>query len=493
MTRAVSRRDFMRVLGAGLAVAALPELAFAEGPDRPNILFIGADDLRCELNCYGRTHIHSPNIDRLARGGVLFQRAYVQQAVCAASRASFLTGCRPDTTGVDYPYNDKFRNEFLKTHPAIHTFFHRHGYYTRTLGKIHHGWVDDMGKLSEKHFSNGGARTYALPEHNRQGRKPAVEMADVPDNAYADGRIADEVVATLRRAAQRQEPFCLNVGFYKPHLPFTAPKRYWDLYERDRIELSPNPYLPPGAPAYAAASYELPHYEEGMLKDGAPMSRQNALLLRHAYYACVSFVDAQIGKILDELERLGLRENTVIMLWGDHGWHLGDNGCWGKHTNFERATHAPLIVDAPGIAQGRTSDALVEYVDMFPTLCELAGLPVPTYMEGASLVPLLHEPDRAWKSAAFSQYPRGTSLEGYAIRTDRYRYVEWRRRTDQGYVVEARELYDHKVDPLESVSIAAEPQNRALVARLAAKLQAGWRQALPPGIAPYGTPAQAPS
>lgn len=490
MTQAVSRRNFLKSVGEGAAAAALsawlPRLAAAgEGPDRLNVLFIGADDLRCELACYGRSHIHSQNIDRLAHEGVLFQRAYVQQAVCAASRASFLTGCRPDTTTVDYPYNDYFREEFLREHPTLHTYFHQRGYYARCLGKIHHGWVDDLARLSEPYFSGGktgggGWRGYVLPaniEKAEQGSPPPTEMADVADTGYRDGRVAEETVATLRRAAEQDKPFFLSVGFYKPHLPFAAPKRYWDLYDRDKIDLSPNPYIPDGAPPYAPASFELPSYEGQLCKDGAPVAPDTARLLRHAYYACVSFIDAQIGKVLDELERLGLRDNTVVMLWGDHGWHLGDNGCWGKHTNYERATHAPMIVSAPGFDNaGAVCDALVEYVDIFPTLTELSGLETPGYCEGLSMVPLLREPNREWKDAAFSQYPRG-NMEGYAIRTDRYRYVEWRKKSDSALIT--RELYDHHIDGIESTSIAGRPENEALVAELAKRLRAGWRAALP--------------
>ncbi|MFW6188890.1 MAG: sulfatase [Planctomycetota bacterium] len=490
MSRKFDRRDFLAGAGLGVAGAALGPYAsllqaVEGGTERPNVLFIGADDLRCELACYGRGHVHSPNIDRLAGQGLLFRRPYVQQAVCAASRASFLTGCRPDTTGVDYPYTDQFRDEFLKSHPSLHRFFHQHGFYTRTFGKIHHGWVWDMGGLSEKHFSGkspGSWRGYVLPENVEKPseKQPPVEMADVPDTAYRDGQVGEEVVRTLRRAAGQEKPFFLSVGFWKPHLPFTAPKKYWDLYDRDRIDLSPNPYIPDGAAPYHPVSYELPSYGWQLCKDGEPVPEEKARLLRHAYFACVSFIDAQIGKALEELERLGMRENTVVMLWGDHGWHLGDNGCWGKHTNFERATRAPMIVSAPGMpTDGRTSDALVEYVDIFPTLCELTGLAAPGYCEGISMAPLLKEPDRRWKSAAFSQYPRGGDLEGYAIRTDRYRYIEWRHKKS-GKVDEV-ELYDHEADPLESDSIEDEPGADELMKRLSEKLHRGWRAALPPG------------
>ncbi len=281
----------------------------------------------------------------------------------------------------------------------------------------------------------------------------------------------------LRDAKDR--PFFLAVGFLKPHLPFIAPKKYWDLYRRDEIPAAPNPVAPEGAPKSALPDWgELRAYD-GIPRTG-PLSEAQARLLKHGYYACVSYMDAQLGRVLDELDRLGLRETTVVVLWGDHGWKLGDHGAWCKHTNFEIDTHAPLICTAPGRAgAGTSSRALVEFVDIYPSLCELAGLPLPPHLEGTSFAPLLDAPGRPWKSAVFSQYPRGP-LMGYTMRTDRYRFTRWLAKDG---TESARELYDHQADPLENRNVAGAPANQALVAELAERMQAGWKavQAAPAG------------
>ncbi len=493
-----TRRDFLALAGAGAASLALPRRArpaSGAGKSGPNVLFIGVDDLRCGLGCYGAEHIHSPHIDALAERGVRFERAYVQQAVCAASRASFLTGCRPDTTTVSYPYNRHFTREFLPAHPTIPRFFHDRGYLCRGMGKLHHGPPLDMSVFPEPYYGGEkGAGSYAVASN--RGRKPPTECADVGDDAYKDGQLAAEAVKTLHRWKDGDRPWCLSVGFYKPHLPFAAPKRYWDLYDRDEIPLSANPDVSEGAPFFAPVTFELPTYDGKLGSDRNPIGADEARLLRHGYFACTSFVDAQIGKVLAALDATGQAENTVLVFWSDHGWHLGDNGCWGKHTNFERATRSPLIVAAPSMpsaGRGRASRALVEYVDIFPTLCELTGQAGPDYLEGLSTAPLLAEPDRPWKAAAFSQYGRWGAkplLMGRSMRTDRYRYTEWRR-TEQcenhekafwrgpGGSVFDRELYDHRTDPAESVNLAKAPEMKPTVAALTRQLAAGWRAAAP--------------
>ncbi len=493
-----TRRQFLHASAATLASAAFwpgPTLGQNAASDRrPNVLWIGVDDLRCGLGCYGADHIHSPHIDALADRGMRFDRAYVQQAVCAASRASFLTGCRPETTTVDYPYNDYFTGQFLRTHPTLPRHLHDVGYHCRGLGKIHHGPPLDLSVFPEPYYTGEqGTGGYVLPE-NRDAKgqdRPPTEMADVPDDAYRDGQLAVEAERTIRRWAGMNEPWCLTVGFYKPHLPFCAPKRYWDLYDREALPLTPTPERPADAPFYATATFELPTYAGRLGSDENPIDEDEARLLRHGYFACTSYVDACIGRVLRALDESGQRDHTIVMLWSDHGWHLGDQGAWGKHMNYEQATRAPLIVDAPGMPaaqRGRASDALVEYVDMFPTICELAGVQAPDYLEGTSFTPLLERPDRPWKTAAFSQYPRWGQVEGFAIRTDRYRYVEWQR-TGEGVKeywagpegsVHARELYDHRTDPHESTSLADDPEHQSTVERLSEQLRAGWQAALPP-------------
>jgi iduronate 2-sulfatase len=456
-----------------------------------NILFIGADDLRTQLGCYGHEQMITPNIDRLAEEGVLFQRAYVQQAVCAASRASFLTGCRPDTTGVDYPYSEYFMGEFRSTRPTMSEYFHQQGYYARTFGKVHHGFEDHH--LSEPHYLPTWNVHYVAPDNIALGKKhesgrsqetPVFEFYDAPDVAYKDGMITAEAIDTIRRADQQNKPFFLSVGYFKPHLPWVAPKRYWDLYEGIDVGLAQVPSLPEGAPEYATSHYSLENYAGENDSGGRHLSEARARKLRRAYFACVSFIDAQVGIVLGELERLGIRDNTIVVFWSDHGWHLGDQGAWGKVTNYEWATRAPLIVSVPGMkAAGAHTNALIEYVDLYPTLADLAGLTIPEFLEGTSFLPVLENPEAKWKNAAFSQYPRGEMLEGYAIRTHEFRYVEWWAKDGlEKTEIRARELYDHRVDGSESVNLVNLPENVEVVRMLSAQLAAGWKAALPPGV-----------
>ncbi|MBK1877246.1 sulfatase [Pelagicoccus mobilis] len=466
----------------------LSATAYSESGKPLNILFIGVDDLRVELGCYGDAIAKTPNIDKLAKDGLLFERAYVQQAVCAASRASILTGCRPDSTGVDYPYSEYFMHEFRKTRPSIAEFFFDKGYFARTFGKIHHGFEDHM---TERHYLPTWNVHYLDPhnvalgkkhKHGRTKETPAFEFADAPELAYKDGMSTAEAIDTMRRAQQEDAPFFLGVGYFKPHLPWVAPKKYWDLYEDVDVGISPVPSLPDGAPDYATAHYSLSNYSGENDYGPRRLSDDRARVLRRAYFACVSFIDAQVGYLMDELDRLDLRDNTIVVFWSDHGWHLGDQGAWGKTTNYEWSTRAPLIVSLPGSTGARTS-ALVEYVDLYPTLVDLAGFEVPDFIEGTSLRPLFDSPDREWKTAAFSQYPRSGDLEGYAIRTDRYRYVEWWEKEGiEKTSLLSRELYDYESDPLETVNIAETAAHSETVEMLSKQLVAGWRSALPDGI-----------
>ena len=461
--------------------------------DRLNVLLIISDDLRTELNCYGADHMVTPNIDRLARDGTLFERAYVQQAVCCASRASFLTGLRPDSTGSDYPYSIYTVEELIEGWaPTFPRHFYNEGYYVRTLGKIHHWGY-------EEHFTedslNPNPPRYADPAINtlKKSERPPYERADVPDETYKDGMTTAEALRTLGRMAKQEKPFFLGVGLFQPHLPWCAPEPYWALYDEVTFPLSPNPGHPEGSPEYSAISgnlqkYKLPESPNGLVVGDEDVART----MKMAYAASVSFVDGNVGKLLAELDRLGLRESTVVMLISDHGWHLGDQDHWGKSTVFENATRAPLIISAPGVLPGQRTNALVEYVDVFPTLCEIAGIPVPEHLEGNSVVPLLKQPDRAWKSAVFSQYPRGypkADFEGYSIRTDRYRYVQWRE-LDGSF--KADELYDHQQDPHESISLAGVPDYAAVVETLKQQLDAGWKAALPEGIENHSNNPPAP-
>jgi arylsulfatase A-like enzyme len=335
---------------------------------------------------------------------------------------------------------------------------------------------------------------YALPENvalnsrqrngtSRSGfniRGPAFEGADVPDETFQDGKVAEFAVAQLRELSLRPQPFFLAVGFVKPHLPFVAPKKYWDLYDPQQIELAPNKFRPKGAPAYAVLpGGELRNYY-GIPRDSIPddLARQ----LKHGYYAAISYMDAQVGRLLDELHRLNLSGNTIVILWGDHGWKLGEHDAWCKHSNVENDVHAPLILSVPGMEHaGRHTRGLVEFVDIYPTLCELASLPLPGHLEGTSFKPLLDDPNRPWKPVAFSQYPRPQNggLMGYSMCTDRYRFTQWVDRRDHSRV-DSIELYDHQLDPQENENIAQRPENAELVQKLAEQLNAGWKAALPP-------------
>ena len=460
----------------GLSLPAAPPPA-----KRPNILFFAVDDLRPELGCYGVAGIKSPNIDRLARQGMVFDRAYCQQAVCSPSRTSLLTGARPDATKVW-----DLVTHFRKAMPDVVTLpqhFKQNGYFVRGIGKIFHPGYDDERSWSVP-WQTPKAPTYARvkgPDEKdedkpKQKDGPAYEAGDVPDEFYRDGMVADLAVKTLRELKKKQEPFFFAVGFAKPHLPFVSPKKYWDLYDPATIPMAPNPYRPKDAPEFALTnSGELRNYP-GMPADG-PVPPALARTLKHGYYAAVSYTDAQIGKVLDELDRQGLRQNTVIVLWGDHGWKLGEHGEWCKHSNVENDTNAPLLLSAPGMkAAGKHSRALVEFVDIYPTLAELAGLPLPAHLEGLSFKPLLDDPARPWKPAAFSQYPRGQKRMGYSMRTDRYRFTVWVDRNDHSRI-EAVELYDHQTDPQENTNIARLPEHTKLVDQLMAQWRGGWRAA----------------
>lgn len=441
---------------------------------RPNVLFIAVDDLRPELGCYGNKQVFSPNIDKLAAKGLTFERAYCQQAVCSPSRTSLLTGCRPDTTKV-YDLETHFRT----TIPDVVTLpehFKKHGYQVEAYSKIYHGTLNDEASWSVPWWGPSGSSTPSSQKGHKRG--PATECSEVPDNTYQDGKTADKVVSRLKELKDiKGKPFFLAVGFLKPHLPFVAPKKYWDLYQPNDIKVAANPSPPKDFPSLAGANWgELRSYSDMPAK--GPVSDEDARRLIHGYLASVSYVDAQIGRVLDELDQQGLRNNTIVILWGDHGFKLGEHGMWCKHTNFELDVQSPLIISVPGQqTAGQQTRALTEFVDVYPSLCDLAGLPKPEHLEGTSFVPLVKDPTLPWKKAAFSQYPRGKNTMGYSLRTERYRYTEWLDMRTQGVI--ARELYDHQSDPAENSNIVDDPAASDPVKKLAALLKEGWRAAKP--------------
>ncbi len=507
-------RRLSLILIAGL-LGALPagsQSQPAAPAKRPNVLLILVDDLKPALGAYGDRLAKSPNIDRLAKRGVRFERAYANQAVCAPSRNALLTGLRPTSTGI-YDLGTNFR----KATPDAVTlpqWFKQQGYRTEGLGKIFHvghGNDEDPASWSVPHWK-ADVIAYALPESRaaegltreealfsnvpyakaqQLPRGAAYEAADVPDEAYPDGRLAEEAIRRLRAAKHRAgTPFFLALGFVKPHLPFSAPKKYWDLHDRHAFSLAARRTPPDGAPPYAPQfGGELRQYR-GIPEQGPiPDDLQRTLI--HGYYAATSYMDAQVGRVLDELDRLELTDDTIVVLWGDHGWHLGDHGIWCKHTNYEQAARIPLIVSAPGLrARGLQSPALVESVDVYPTIAELAGWPAPSVpqpLDGISFAKLLQQPASSTREAIFHAYPRnvpakGGAVVGRAVRTARYRLVEWKQPGAPPETADI-ELYDYQTDPDETRNLAAdEPkvveQLRALLAaRGEAKPQ--WRPPAP--------------
>jgi choline-sulfatase len=465
-----------------------------EAPARRNVLMIVVDDLRDEIGCFGNPLAKTPNIDRLGGRGIVFDRAYCQQAVCSPSRTSLLTGQRPDVTRVW-----DLKTHFRRNMPDCVTLpqaFKESGYHCAALGKVYHRGYEDGRSWSEPHwYPNGktvdtdpadwtkhitrkygqGVEEYADGTvENKSGKGPAFEVSMKSDDELPDGFTAAEAVRRLAACKQTDRPFFLAVGFLKPHLPFVAPKRYWDLHEPEAIPVPSVDRLPAGAPPFAGHDNGELHQYDG-IPAGNPIPTDVARTLRHGYYACVSYADAQIGRLLDALERENLADNTIVVLWGDHGWQLGEHGLWQKHTNFERATRAPLIIAAPGIGPvGRRCSAPVEFVDVYPTLADACGLKAPAGLAGTSLVPLLRAPTASVKPVAISQYPRKVGdatdvpVMGYSVRDDRWRLTVWRE--DGGTRVVATELYDERDDPGESRNLASAPEHEEVVTRLSKHL-----------------------
>ncbi len=481
----ISRRQFIKktALGAGGLVAGSigaqtlftnPALTVKKG-SKPNILFIAVDDLRIQLGCYGHTQTLSPRIDQLAADGILFERAYCQVPVCGASRASILTGIRPDHSRGRFTAAGSRADQDAPQATTLPAHFKAHGYHTLGNGKIYHFVADSANGWSETPWrpydydtdGNGDWAAYNfdklwLDPASKQyvgsnGRGPYFECPDVPDDAYEDGKIAMKTIQDLRRLRAMDKPFFLACGFSRPHLPFNAPKKYYDRYDPEAIDLADNRYAPLNKPSGCTNSTEIKQYTK---IEGWPNQDAFHRQARHAYYACVTYVDTMIGRILDELKSLGLDQNTIVVLWGDHGWHLGEHNFWGKHNTLNNALQVPLLIRAPGFRGPLRTHSLVEFVDVYPTLCALTGLPGPDShtLAGESLVPLMQNPLQSGKPAAYSEW--GT---GRAVKTDRYLYTEW----SNG----SKMLYDHQIDPDENNNVAGQPENSSVVAELSSLLQ----------------------
>lgn len=518
----------MKKISSTFIFIALALVAAAQQTSKPNILFIAIDDLKPILGCYGDVLIKTPNIDRLAKMGTVFMSNYCQQAVCGPTRASLMTGKRPDYTKVwDLKTPMRDVNPDILSLPQ---YLITQGYTTQGIGKVYDprnvdkeldkpSWSVPFYETDKKYyapaFGEPALKMYQLPETKRlvekylkeanekgmsksEAReyasskiKPSVESADVPDNAYNDGANVLQAKDILVQLSKSNKPFFFAVGIAKPHLPFVAPKKYWDLYNREKMPVAEYQEKSKNAVDIAYHnSGEIRAYSDippltsfTDQKDFGltlPMDKQKELI--HGYYAAVSYTDALVGKLLNTLDSLGLTKNTIIVLWGDHGWHLGDHNLWCKHTNFEQATHAPLIIAVPGLKPGITN-SITEHLDIFPTLCDLVGVKIPEIVDGKSLVPIIKNPTVTILPFAVSQYPRSglkseterqgyasSKYMGYSFRTERYRYTVWMGdnfRSNQPFkqaLVVGTELYDYTKDPLEKVNVIAD-KNYAQVSK----------------------------
>ena len=524
------KSTFIKSMIGSFALCVFSSHNLVAQQEKPNILYIAVDDLKPIIGAYGNKMIKTPNIDRLAKRGTVFLNNYCQQAICGPTRASIITGMRPDMTKI-WDLKAKIRD----VSPDIVTlpqYLITQGYSTQGIGKVfdprnvdeqndksswsvpYHKtdkkyYVPEMGEpaagryqlketkaMIEKVISESLAKGMTKAEANAEANlkvRPTSENIEVPDNAYNDGANILQSKDILKKLAKKGQPFFFAVGIAKPHLPFVAPKKYWDLYKTSEMPLAPfqEQSTNPISVAYHNAG-EIRAYTDmpadlakTKQKDfGYTISTAKQQELVHAYYAAISYTDALVGDLLNTLDSLGLSKNTIIVLWGDHGWHLGDHNLWCKHSNFEEATKAPLIISAPGFAPNSTK-SLSEHVDVFPTLCDLAGLPIPSQLQGKSLKPVMKDPTTSVKKYATSQYPRSgvdeesgrtgfveANTMGYSIRDGQYRFTIWMKngfRTTKKYAEKdeiGMELYDYKADPLETKNVVGEKKYQSIAAKM---------------------------
>jgi iduronate 2-sulfatase len=469
----------------GVALALMFAVSTHAAAVRTNVLFIAVDDMNNDLGCYGNPIVKSPNIDKLAARGVKFERAYCQFPLCSPSRSSIMTGLRPDQTRVfDLQYHFRTGIPDVVTLPQL---FMRNGYYAARVGKIYHygnpgdigtSGLDDPPSWKEVFNPAGTDKTALEPDiinyTPQRGLGSAMSFLADPkgrDEDHTDGKVATEAIKLLEK--HKNEPFFLAVGFYRPHTPYVAPKKYFDLYPIEKIDV---PKMPAG--------YEKTVPEMALFSSRPwPMygvTHQQARESKQAYYAAISFVDAQIGRVVDALDRLGLSKNTVIVFWSDHGYSLGTHGLWMKQSCFEDSARVPFVMAGPGIKAGTPSPRLVELIDVYPTLADLAGLTPPAKLPGASLRPLLTKPDAEWNRPAFTQVERG-GAPGRSVRTPRWRYTEWGEDGKDG-----TELYDHQSDPGEMKNLGRDPNHAATIAELKTLVRKNWPERVTGGKAEGG-------
>jgi uncharacterized sulfatase len=474
----------LRLLSSAVLLASC---GWAASPAKPNVLFIAVDDMNNDLGCYGSKVVQSPNIDKLAARGVRFDRAYNQFPLCSPSRSSLMTGLRPDQIRVfDLQYH--FRTG-LPDVVTMSQLFLNNGYYAARIGKIYHygnpgqigtDGLDDAPSWKERFNPAGIDKTKLEPKiinHTpSRGLGSSLSFLADPDGRdedHTDGMVATKAIELLEQ--HRDEPFFLAVGFYKPHCPYVAPKKYFDLYPLDKIDIPelPRDFEKTVPEAALTSTRPWPNYQ---------LDRQKLREAKQAYYATISFVDAQIGRVLDALDRLGLAENTVVVFWSDHGYHLGERGLWMKQSCFEESARVPLIIAGPDTRQGGICARNVELIDLYPTLADFAGL-TPPKLPGVSLRPLLARPDAPWNRPAYTQVER-QGFPGYSVRTARWRYTEW----DGGK--KGAELYDHDKDPGEMNNLAKHPHYVTIVADHRALVQKNWPQRVTGGGAKAGKRAK---
>lgn len=459
--------------------------------ERPNVLFIASDDMRPQLGCYGDTTVKSPNLDALAKRGMVFQRSYVQQALCSPSRISMLSGRYPATTEIF-----EIGRTLRTTMPDITTMpqhFKNNGYHTRSLGKIYHVGIDDDASWTvpawhskkprtspatqaavQKYIEDAKKSGTPIPQKGKGSRNsaiPAFEAVDCADDDLMDGDCASNAIAQLKQHAKNpQQPFFLAVGFANPHVPWISPKKYWDLYEPSKFKLATNEFTPKGAPDFAATSgNDFYWYRDVPQVTGDKLPEEFKRQCLHGYFAAISYVDAQVGRLMAALDETGLTKNTIVVFWSDHGYYMGEHTWWGaKHNNYEGATRNCLIISQPGMKNaGEKTDSLAQSVDLAPTLTELCGLPEHTPFQGRSLKPILDDPNAKVNDAAFSWYPKGQGYLGVAMRTDKWRYVEW---TKPGAETQ-RELYNMVNDPQNNQNVADQPEHAKVIEALGKRLR----------------------